>query len=449
MAAGPLIRARLVQITADRHVLLIAMHHVICDGPSIHLLFDELAALYAGRTLEPLPQQFADFAVHQRDQPIAQAELDWWRDYLAGAPTTLAVPIDHPRPAQQGTAGATHVFRLPATTADGLGRLARQLRSSPFMVAMAAYATLINRVSGTDDVLIGTPVGGRTEPELEPLIGFFVNMVPVRVDLSGATTFGELVRRVRSSVLAVLEYQHVPFELLVDALKLDRNPSHTPLVQTVFTYEPRPIAEPVFNGLTAEALTLQATAAKFDLDFMVVQAADGSGELDVSVNYRTDLFEPATIVRLATAFQRILAAGVAEPDRPLRSLPLLSDAELRMIVDEWSVTGCARTSDATVAELFARQAALTPDAPAVSSNDGTLTYAQLANLANRLAAHLRAQGVQADDVIGVLLPKGPDVATALLGVLMSGAAYLPLDPTHPATHLARCSRDRGCASGGH
>jgi len=144
-----------------------------------------------------LPQQFADFAVHQNDQPVAHAELDWWRDYLAGAPTTLALPVDHPRPAPQGTAGATHVFRLPATTADGLGRLARQLRSSPFMVAMAAYATLINRVSGTDDVLIGTPVGGRTESELDPLIEFFVNTVPVRVDLSGATTFGELVQRCR------------------------------------------------------------------------------------------------------------------------------------------------------------------------------------------------------------------------------------------------------------
>ena len=135
--------------------------------------------------------------MHQNDQPVAHAELDWWRDYLAGAPTTLALPVDHPRPAQQGTAGATHVFRLPATTADGLGRLARQLRSSPFMVAMAAYATLINRVSGTDDVLIGTPVGGRTESELDPLIEFFVNTVPVRVDLSGATTFGELVQRCR------------------------------------------------------------------------------------------------------------------------------------------------------------------------------------------------------------------------------------------------------------
>ena len=437
LAAGPLMRARLVKITANRHVLLIVMHHVICDGPSIHLLFEELAALYAGRTLEPLPQQFADFAVQQRDQPIAQAELDWWRDYLTGAPTTLTLPVDRPRPAQQGTAGATNVLRLPATTADALGRLARQLRSSPFMVAIAAYATLIGRVCGTDDVLIGTPVGGRSQPELESLIGFFVNTVPVRVDLSGCPTFGELVRRVRSSVFALLEHQHVPFELLVDALKLDRNPSYSPLVQTVFTYEPKPIAEPMFDGLRAEALTLQAAAAKFDLDFIVVQAADGSGEIEVSVTYRTDLFESATIVRLANAFQRILAAGAAEPDRPLRSLPLLSDAELRMIVDEWSVTRSARTADATVAELFARQAALTPDAPAVSSDDGTLTYEQLANRANRLATHLRARGVQADDVIGVLLPKGPEVAAALLGVLMSGAAYLPLDLTHPASHLAR------------
>ena len=143
-----------------------------------------------------MPQQFADFAVHQNDQPVAHAELDWWRDYLAGAPTTLALPVDHPRPAQQGTAGATHVFRLPATTADGLGRLARQLRSSPFMVAMVAYATLINRVSGTDDVLIGTPVGGRTESELDPLIEFFVNTVPVRVDLSGRHD----IRRARPEV---------------------------------------------------------------------------------------------------------------------------------------------------------------------------------------------------------------------------------------------------------
>lgn len=437
LAAEPLIRARLVKLAADRHVLLIVMHHVVCDGPSIHLMFDELAAGYAGTELAPLARQYADYARSQHSEPVARAELDWWRDYLAGAPTTLTLPVDKARPAVQGTAGATHVFPIPAGTASRLGLVARRLRSSPFMVAMAAYAALLGRVCGTEDVLVGTPVGGRSEPELEPLIGFFVNTLPVRVDLSGDPTFAEVVRRVRTSIFAVLEHQDVPFELLVDALKLDRSPSHTPLVQTVFTYEPRPMVEPKFAGLSAQALTLRASSAKFELDIMAVQAADGSGDLEVSVTYSTDLFEPATIDRLSAAFQRFLAAGVADPDTPVHSLPLQSAPERREMLDRWSVGGTARTSDAGIPGLFARQAERTPHAPAASSDEGLLTYAQLADRAGRLATRLRAHGVTADDVVGVLLPKGLDLTTALLGVLAAGAAYLPLDPTHPAGHLAR------------
>lgn len=438
LAAGPLIRTRLIRLGEDVHILVVVMHHIICDGLSIHLLFDELAEHYGGQgSNPPLAVQYADYAAWQRGQQRDEPEIAWWREYLAGAPTALALPTDHARPAVRSGAGATHVFTLPRTVADGAATLARGMRMSPFMVMLSAYGALVGRLTGSNDLLVGTPFSARSQPEVEPLIGFFVNTLPVRVDLSGQPTFAQLLGRVRTSLLDVLAHQQVPFDTLVEALALDRDPSITPLVQTVFTFEPRPLAEPRLAGVEAELLTLQASSAKFDLDFMVVQKADGSGDLEVAINYSTELFEAATIARLADRFHRLLAAAVAVPDTPLASLPLLTDDERSAVVERWSATGVARQSDTLVHELFARQAVATPDATAVALGASSLTYAELDARADRLAHRLQALGTGPDDVVGILLPRSLDLVTAVLGVMKSGAAYLPLDTNHPTGHIGR------------
>ena len=437
LALGPLVRARLIRLGGTGHVLVLVLHHLICDGPSLHLLFDELADLYAGVQPRPLPMQYAQFAAMERGRVLSTSEIDWWRGYLADAPTALAVPTDRPYPTVRRTDGATSVLRLPAATAAGITSLARRLRATPFTVALAAYAALVGRLGGVTDVLIGTPVGGRTTAELEPLIGFFVTTVPVRVNLSGDPSFTDLVRRVRSSTLEAISHRDVPFEALVDALRIDRDPGRTPLVQTVFTYESTPMVQPRFAGLTARPLTLRAAAAKFDLDVMAVNAPDGSGDVEVSITYSTALFDEPTADRIGGALVRMLAAAVADPELPVGELPLIGVQERATILHEWARTGSAHDPGATVDELFARRAAATPSEPAVVSGDGTLTYRGLADRAAGLADHLTSLGVRPDDVVGVLLPRIPDLATALLGVLRAGAAYLPLDPTHPADHLAR------------
>jgi amino acid adenylation domain-containing protein len=437
LASGPLVRARLIRLAEDRHVLVVVLHHTVCDGPSLHLLFDELADRYAGAAAPPpLPVQYRDYAAWQRGRPADEGALDWWRDHLAGAPTVLALPTDRPRPAVRRSRGATEVCTVPRALTDAAAALGRVERATPFMVLLAAYAALLGRLTHAPSVLIGTPVGGRTRPDLEPLIGFFVTTLPVRVDLAGDPTFAELVNRVRGSLLAVLAHQDVPFETLVERLRIERSPSHTPLVQTVFTFEPRPLAEPRFAGVEAQLLEVSAPTAKFDLDLMIVQSADGD-DFDLVVNYSTEVFDASTVAALADRFRRLLTAGVAEPSTPLWALPVLTEDESSTIVDGWSSTGAARPGDRLVHELFADQAAATPEAPAVGLDGDTVTYGELDRQANRLAHLLRSRGVGADDVVGLLLPRGVDLIVGVLGILKAGAAYLPLDPIHPAGHVAR------------
>ncbi|GAA1523376.1 hypothetical protein GCM10009678_00600 [Actinomadura kijaniata] len=441
LAAGPLMRVRLLRLDTDEHLLVVVLHHIVCDAESMHLLFDELADHYGGAgtpTAPPAPPvQYGHYAAEQRRRPVDEGELAWWRRHLAGAPTAIAPPgADRPRPAVRGTAGATHVFRLPEELAAAVGAFARARRSSAYMVLLAAYAALLGRLSGNRDLLVGTPVGGRSGPELESLIGFFVTTVPVRADLTGDPTFEELVARLRAATLAVLEHQGLPFEALVEGLGLERDPSHTPLVQVMFTFDPRPLAAPRFAGLTAEVAMAAPPTAKFDLDFMIVKAPDGRG-LEVTVNYSTELYDAGTIERLAARFTRLLTAAIADPALPVASLPLLDDREEALVTRDWARGRAAHAMDVPVHELFARQAARTPDAPAACLDGTPLSYADLDARADRLARRLRAAGTRRGDVVGIMLPRGLEVLVALLGVLKAGAAYLPLDAAHPPAHLER------------
>ncbi|MFD9739129.1 amino acid adenylation domain-containing protein [Umezawaea sp. NPDC059074] len=433
LAEGPLLRALVVRLADDDHLLGLAVHHVVCDGRSVHVLFDELARLYAGEDLPELPARFQDYVTTRHEDAERVA---WWRGYLAGAPDVLTPPTDRPRPAVRGTAGATHLLHLPGPLVADMVAMATRRRTSPFMVLLAAYSALLGRLADVRELLVGTPVSGRDVPEFESLIGLFVDTVPVRVDLSGDPTFDGLVRRVRGSVLDVLAHQGVPFDRIVEEARPDRSPSHTPLVQSAFSAEMAPFATPRFAGLEAELRLPLPTTAKFDLDLTIQRAPEGDDFVGI-LTYSTELFDAATVERFAERFVRLLATGVADPDTPLRSLPLLDPSERTMLLDEWSESAPGRPADLFVHELFARQAAKTPDAPAVSLHGVELTYADLDERADRLAADLRARGVGPDEVVGVLLPRGVELVTTLLAVLKADAAYLPLSPTHPPGYLAR------------
>ncbi|MEJ2854455.1 MULTISPECIES: non-ribosomal peptide synthetase [unclassified Saccharothrix] len=425
LARGPLFRATVVRIGPDEHLLGVATHHIVSDGQSLHVLFDELANLYAAIEPAPVPS-----GTWEREQ-----DLDWWREYLAGAPDVLTLPSDRPRPAVRGTAGATHVFAVP----DVVAAAARH-RASPFMLLMTAYAALLGRLTGAPEVLLGTPVADRALPEADRLIGMFVDTVPVRVDLSGDPTFGELLGRVRASVLDAVTHQGVPFDRLVDLVRADRSPSHTPLVQTIFSADPAPLAQPRFRGLTASLRTPLPTTAKFDLDLTVQGTPEG---LIGVLTYSTELFDAPTAHRLGEQFTRLLTAGVAAPDTPVRRLPLLSDAESAVVLGEWHETAPARSADLPVHELFRRSALAFPLRPALEGEGDVLTYAELDARSDALAASL---DVRPDEVVGVLMPRGIDLITSLLAVLKSGAAYLPLSPTHPPGYLERVIEAAGVST---
>jgi amino acid adenylation domain-containing protein len=420
------------------------MHHMVCDGPSLHLLFDELAALYnsAGadsgpRELPRLTVQYADYATAQQEREPADDEVEWWRGYLSGARVRLALPVDRPHPAVRDTAGATHVVRLPKALMDQVGELARTTRTSPFMLMLGVYGALLGRLCGTEDLLVGTPVSGRSTPELEPVIGLFAHTLPIRIDLSGRPTLAEVVGRTRSSLFSVLAHQDMPFQTLVDRLRLDRDMRHTPLVQTVFTFEPRPMVQPRLAGLTARLLPVLPTSAKFDLDVMCVQSDDGSDDCEVWITYNTDVLDAATIHQFAELFQRLLQQSVDDPHVPLCSLALLSEEGRARVLGAGRSATAARPVDAHLDELFARTAAATPFAPAVAAGDRTVTYAELDARVDRLAGHLTARGVGLDDVVATLLPRGVDFVVTVLAILRVGAAYLPLDPVHPTGRLRR------------
>ncbi|WP_194924836.1 non-ribosomal peptide synthetase [Catenulispora pinisilvae] len=451
LAVGPLFRACVVKLDDQEHILGVFLHHIICDGPSIQLLFDELAVLYAGGELPALPAQFADFAAGQSSR--VELGLDrgvaWWREHLADAPTKLTLPT-RPAPARRSWAGATHTSRLPAQLVRAAGELARGSRATPFMVMATAYAALLGKLTDTGELLLGTPVSQRSAVEYEPLIGFFVNTVPLRITIDQSGSFRELLQQVRSETLNAAGHADTPFESLVDALGIDHDPATTPLVQTMLTFEPRPLAEPRLEGLQARLLTLLPDAAKFDLDVMIVRAP-GSDDFDLHITYATALYDAETVARLAQRFEALLTAGLADADTPLHRLPLLTEDERRDAVERWNGRGgesAGKTEKPVfVHEWVARHAQARPTAPALSVPGRSVCYAELEEAAGLVAAQLVAAGVVPGDTVAILLPRGLDLVAALLGVLKSGAAYLPLDPTHPPRQHSRVIEMAGARVG--
>ncbi|GAA4579445.1 hypothetical protein GCM10023194_05120 [Planotetraspora phitsanulokensis] len=429
LAAGPPIRALLVRLAPDDHVLGLAVHHIAADGWSVNILLGELMALYEGRPVPDLKVQYGDYALWQRGLPATG--LDHWRERLAGV-EALALPTDRPRPPEVTYGGASHPVRIDADLARRLRSLGEDHGASLYMVLLAGFSALLGRYAGQDDVAVGSPVAGRPAAELETLVGCFVNMLVMRSDLSGDPSFAELLLRVRETALDAFTHQDVPFEQLVSALNVTRDVSRSPLFQVILAVQNYEAGDGA-----AEGFDLKSWATRFDLELYF---SDDGAELFGSVIYNTDLFDAATIDRLCRHLTTLLRAAVDDPGRPLSALELL-DAGERTALDAWNDTGVDLGEPATLLDLVEAQVARTPGAPAVTFEGVTLSYAEIDERAEHVAATLRAHGVVPGSRVGVCAERSPELVAALLGVLKAGAAYVPLDPEYPADRLAFMAAD--------
>ncbi|MFL5384952.1 MAG: amino acid adenylation domain-containing protein, partial [Longimicrobiaceae bacterium] len=442
LAAGPLVRWTMLRLADDEHRLLVDLHHVVCDGWSLQVLNHELAELYAaeveGRphTLPPLPIQYADFARWQRerlDGPVLERELAWWRGRLEGVPT-LALPTDRPRPPVQSFRGDAVLFSLPRALTQRVDALARAEGATAFMVLLAAFSTLLARWAGTDDVVVGSPTAGRVPEETEGLIGVFINTLALRADLSGDPTFREALRRVRETTVDAYAHQEVPFERLVEELKVERSLSAHPVFQVMFSFHSEGGSRaPGLPGLDVHIAEGDTGSAKVDL---MLAAGHGEEGVFAALEYASDLFDRETIERTAERFTVLLEAALEDPDRPLSQLPVMPAHEAALVLEELNETGRAYPTGLCIHELFEAQAARTPDAVAVTAGGARLTYGELDRRANQVANRLRALGVGPEVPVAVCMERAPELVAALYGVLKAGGAYVPVDPAYPAERIA-------------
>ncbi|HEX2091321.1 MAG TPA: amino acid adenylation domain-containing protein, partial [Longimicrobiaceae bacterium] len=449
LARGPLLRTTLVAVGEEEHGLLVSMHHVVSDGWSMGVLVREVSELYAARlegrapALAPLPVQYADYALWQRtwlSGETLEAQVRWWRDHLAGAPPLLELPTDRPRPQVHSDRGDSRAIVLPAELAVGLRSLARREGATLFMTLLAVWQALLSRWSGEEDVVVGTPIAGRTRVETEGLLGFFVNTLALRTDLSGDPTFAELLRRVREGTLGAYQHQEVPFERLVEELGVKRSLTHSPLFQVMFSLQNAPAGELRLGGLVAEPIPEGRETARFDLSLGLTET---EGTLEGALVYRADLFDPATIDRMLQHLATLLEAVVRDPARGVGEAEVLPAAERARLLAEWNATAAPYASEPCLHHAFAAQAARTPDAPAVVAGAEVLTYAELERRANRVAHALCRRGVGPEVRVGLWADRSAEAVVGVWGVLKAGGAYVPLDPGAPAERLRQVLEDAG------
>ena len=454
LARGPLLRARLLRLGENDHLLLLTMHHIVADGWSMGVFVREVATFYRSLVadesidLPELPVQYADYAFWQRQwlqRAPAQRQLAYWKRQLAGAPELLDLPTDFPRPQEPTERGAFETFHLPADLVEPLRHLANQQGATMFMALTALFQVLLYRYSGQEDFNIGTPVAGRIRAELEPLIGFFVNTLVLRADLSGQPSFRQLLERVQEVTVQAFAHQDLPFEMLVDAVQPQRAMSHSPLFQVMFVLQDAPVDALELPGLTLSPQPVDTGTAKFDLTLSITDMGD---ELRGLLEYNTDLFRKSTIQRMIQHLRLLLEGITANPDQPVSDLPLLSAEQRRTLLQVWNDT--AREYPLRpVHELFAAQARRTPDATALifaspeSSQTQTMSYGELEQRANRLAHHLRSLGAGPDVLVGLMMPRSLEMMVGLLGILKAGAAYVPIDPEYPAERIRYMLDDAG------
>jgi amino acid adenylation domain-containing protein len=445
LATGPLLRSTLLSLGPDDHGVLFTMHHIVSDAWSMNLLMREMTALYEAFTaglptpLPELPFQYADFAAWQRRHlrgEALEAELAYWRQRLDGIPALLTLPTDRPRPAVQTFRGGEIAFAFPPALVAAARALGRSQGVTLFMTQLGAFQALLGRYARQEDVCVGTPIAGRTRPEIEGLIGFFVNTLVARADLRGNPTFRQLLGQVRDGSLAAHAHQDLPFERLVEELAPERSLDHTPLFQVIFALQHAGEGTAV-GDLRLGPLVAERDTAKYDLTLVMTDSRAG---LRGRLGYKIDLFEATTAVRMMAHLEALLEASVASPDLPLAELPLMRAAERHQLEVEWNDTAAA-LQPMTIHRLFEEQVERAPQAVAVSCAAESLTYGELDRRANRLANYLRRLGVGLESRVGLMMDRSPNLVTALLAILKAGGAYVPLDPSYPERRLAFMTAD--------
>ena len=455
LAHGPVWRAGLARIDLADGLpwyLFLTLHHIVSDAWSLDVFSRELVALYpalasgAPSPLPELPIQYADFAVWQREWargPQRARQLEYWRERLEDVPTTLELPTDHLRPAVLTYRGGLYAFRLESELLEGLKALGRSERATLFMAGLTALLVLLGRYTREDDLVVGTPIANRGRSELEGLIGFFLNTLVLRADLGGDPGFRELLRQVREVTVGAYANQDLPFELLVEEIRPERNLSINPLFQVMFVLQsktPAREAEPSARRTAAAGHDFPAASSGMSRFDLTLSMTEDQGRLEADFEYSSDLFELGTIERMAGHFKTLLAGALADPDRELSALPILTDAEALQLA-RWNVTAAPYPADMCIHQLFERRAAEVPRSVALVFADQELTYEALNARANQLGHRLRALGVGPEIRVGLLVERSIEMVVGVLGVLKAGGAFVPLDPAYPKERLAFMLRD--------
>jgi amino acid adenylation domain-containing protein len=439
LSTGPLLHARLLRISSDDHILLLVIHHIITDGWSLNLLFQEMGELYAGFISGTEPQlsrpslRYSDYSRWQRATitgDFLAGEIDYWKKKLGDAETVLQLPTDHPRPVEHSGRGKSLHFDISRETNKSLKALAYSENATIFMALLAVFQILLGRYARQDSVLVGSPTAGRNDVELETLIGFFVNTLIFRADLKPDISFREMLRQTRATTLEAFEHQQMPFEKLVEILEPDRSLNRNPLFQVMFVLQNAPRQSVELPGLVMEGIEFESGIAKFDLNLEIVDFYN----LHCTFEYDSDLFEEDTMRRMAGHFTKLVENVVAAPDDKLGKFSLLTEAEMQQFV-EWNNTSASYPRELCVHAAFEEQVKRTPDKIALIDEKTRLSYHEVNNLSNRLARLLMQKGVQRDALVGVSLHRSVEMVIALMGILKAGAAYVPLDPTYPEKRL--------------
>jgi amino acid adenylation domain-containing protein/non-ribosomal peptide synthase protein (TIGR01720 family) len=441
LTKGPLLRTTLWQLGPQEHVIGVTMHHIISDAWSLGLFIREFTTLYEAFSkgqsspLPPLPIQYADFAYWQRQwlsRELLQKQLNYWQQQLAEMPTLLGLPSDHPRPPIQRFQGNIQSFEINKELSNKLTQLGQTNNATLFMVLLAAFVILLERYSGNDDLVVGSPIAGRNNRQTESLIGFFVNTLVLRLTCSGNPSFLNLLVHVKQVCLDAYAHQDVPFEQLVEVLQPERNLSHTPLFQVLFVLQNTPTENLTLANLKISPFAREHVTAKFDLTLSITETNLG---LVGTFEYNTDLFEAATIERMVGHFQTLLHGIVENPQQQIHEIPLLTDAEYQQLM-AWNDTATDYPQDKCIHQLFEAQVERSPDSIAVLFEDQQLTYQALNSKANQLAHYLQTLGVKPEVLVGICVERSVEMVIGLLGILKAGGAYLPLDMAYPAARLA-------------
>lgn len=447
LRTGPLIRGRLLRVASDEHVLLITMHHIISDGWSMGVLTREVAQLYGAylhdeqNPLQPLPIQYADYAQWQRkwlQGAVREKQLAYWCERLKGAPAQMELPTDHPRPAIQSYRGENLQLALDRELTSDLKALAKQHDLTLFMLLCAGWAILLSRLSGVEDIVVGTPVANRQQAELEALIGFFVNTLPLRVIVSKDFGLEQFLRHVKEVTLSAYEHQDIPFEQVVEALQPERSLSRNPIFQVMLALQSAPRTELRLPDVTVTVDQELYESSMFDL---MLSLEERDGQITGTWNYAIDLFDRATMQRWIAGFAVLLREMVRDSKQCIGDLPVMTPEERRTVTVSFNATQEDYPSEKLVHQLFEEQVTRTPAAVAAKHEDATLTYAELDHRASQLARYLRRRGVGADQAVAVCLPRCLDMVVSLLGILKAGGAYLPLDPNYPTERLQQMLED--------